>query len=337
MNYGSESGAGGGGGVVYPLFLECDMHGQVLWMSERTRSALGALDTLTRTIASGSPLCFSRVLEAGGRVLISASPGECGEAHPPNGEVGLCGLQGNMLRHYFRLQLMERNLSSRVRRHKRGGGRQAIRQMERERQRLGRELHTGVGQMLAAIRLQLEVIAVQLPEPAAPVRQALDRISMLASEALEQVRAVSKRMHPPEWQRLTLESSLQQLWEISGIPERFDAEVRLVPLPREPEQEIKVLFYRAAQEALSNLARHARATRIEMELRPIDDFVVLKIQDNGVGFDVEQLWSAPASVRSGIGLRSIREQAAAIGGKLEIESGPQGTTLSVSAPYSPAD
>ncbi len=105
----------------------------------------------------------------------------------------------------------------------------------------------------------------------------------------------------------------------------------------QPEQEIKVLFYRGAQEALSNLTRHARAIRIEMTLSAQADRIALQIRDNGVGFDVGKLWDAPASVSSGIGLRSIREQAAAIGGKLEIESGPLGTTLVIAAPYSPLE
>jgi two-component system NarL family sensor kinase len=284
----------------------------------------------------GTPIAFSRIMGTSRRVLLSASPWE-GAKPPSQDAVALRTLQGHMLRHFFRLQAVERNLYTRVRQQKRGGGRQAIRQMERERQRLGRELHTGVGQMLAAIRLQLEVIAVQLPEPPGPVRQALERISTLASDALEQVRSISKRMHPPEWQRLTLEAALQQLWEMSGIPQRFEASLRLETLPREPDQEVKVLFYRAAQEALSNLTRHARATRIEMTLRGQGDGAALQIRDNGVGFDAAKLWTAPASVSSGIGLRSIREQAAALGGKLEIESGPLGTTLSVSAPYSPPE
>ena len=60
------------------------------------------------------------------------------------------------------------------------------------------------------------------------------------------------RLHPPEWQRLTLESALQQLWDISGIPEKYQVSLHIQPLPREPELEVKVLMYRAAQEALSN-------------------------------------------------------------------------------------
>ena len=208
-----------------------------------------------------------------------------------------------------------------------------MRQIELERQRLGRELHTGLGQMLAAIRLQLEIVATLLPGPPALVQQALNRISTLANDALEQVRSVSGRLHPPEWQRLTLEAALEQIWDISGIPQRFEASLRIQPLPHEPDLEVKVLLYRAAQEALSNVARHARATRVDAALETRGDCAILTIRDNGVGFDVAGLLRSSASVASGIGLRSIREQAAALGGKLEIESNPSGTTLLVSAPF----
>lgn len=338
MDYGLESSAAGSGGVVYPLFLECDQRGRVLWMSDRTRKALGNdVETLTTTIVMGAPLSVSRLMSTGNRVLVTVSRKQrVGAARIPE-ESLLRRLEGNLLRNYFRLQTAERSLSTRVRQHKRGDGRQAIRQIERERQRLGLELHTGVGQLLAAIRLQLEVIAAQLPAPPDPVQQALERISALAVDALGQVRSISRRLHPPEWQRLTLESALQQLWELSGIPQRLDGTLSLETLPRQPEHEVKVLLYRAAQEALSNLTRHSKATRIEMTLHAAGDRLALKIQDNGVGFSVARLWSAPASVSSGIGLRSIRDQADAIGGKLQIESGPLGTTLIVTAPFAPLE
>src|SRR5439155_3600024 len=88
---------------------------------------------------------------------------------------GLLNLQRNFLKHYFRLQAAERRLSARARRRERGAGRLAILHVERERQRIGRELHTGVGQMLAAIRLQMEIIATQLSNPSESVVQALSR------------------------------------------------------------------------------------------------------------------------------------------------------------------
>jgi two-component system NarL family sensor kinase len=166
------------------------------------------------------------------------------------------------------------------------------------------------------------------------VQHALNRISTLANDALDQVRSVSARLHPPEWQRLALEAALQQLWDLSGIPQKFEASLSIQPLAREPDLEVKVLIYRAAQEALSNVARHARATRVDAALETRDGCAVLTVRDDGVGFDVARLLRGPASVASGIGLRSIREQAAALGGRSEIQSGPAGTTLVVSVPFS---
>lgn len=333
MRDSSESGAAGCGGV--PLLVECDSDGTVVWMSEQARSVLGSIERLSTAAVTGKSVLFHRVMSIGNQVLLAALPGDVRPFPCP--EVALLGrLQSSLQRQFFRLLLLERGLSLRVRHH-RGGGRLAIRQMERERQRLGRELHTGIGQTLAAIRLQLEVIGVQLPETPDGVRRALARISALAAEALDQVRSVSHRVHPPEWQRLSLPAALEQLWQMSGIPQRFEASLRMEELARPPELEIKVLFYRAAQEALSNLVRHARATRIEMVLARWGNGLSLRVSDNGVGFDQARLLAGPASVDAGIGLRSIREQASAVGGRLEIESGPQGTTFLVSAPYTPAE
>ncbi len=347
MSQDSESGFAFGDTVAIPLLLECDSRGQVLWMSERTRMVLGTADNLMGALAAVGPaasvlalgpgLRFDRLLGNGDRMLISAQTAVSVEARVRHDDVELMNLQGNLLRHYFRLQLAERKLSTRARHGRPGSGAGALRQIELERQRLGRELHTGVGQLLAAIRLQLEIIEKVMPNPPEPAVAALGRISLLASDALEQVRSVSKRLHPPEWQRLTLEAALQQLWDMSGIPQRFQTSLRIEPLPREPEFEIKVLLYRSAQEALSNVARHSRATRIEMSLEPRDGRVILTIRDNGVGFDVTAMLAGPASVASGIGLRSVREQTAAMGGKVDIASGPEGTTLEISAPLnSPA-
>lgn len=247
----------------------------------------------------------------------------------------LLRLQSRFIGHYFRLQRAERGLSSLTQESKPAGGMGAIRQIELERERLARDLHTGVGQSLVAIRLQLEVVATQLPDPPAPVQHALQRIVALANDAGEQVRALSRQLHPPEWQRLRLEAAVQQLWDNSGIPQNFEASLRIEPLPSEPEHEVKVLVYRAVQEAVANLARHSQATRVEMVLEARDERVVVSIEDNGVGFDTTRLFNAPASVAQGIGLRSIREQAASLGGRLEIASSPGGTRLELSVPFVP--
>jgi signal transduction histidine kinase len=250
--------------------------------------------------------------------------------------LALLTVQSSLVRHSFQLLTLERSITDRVRKLRRAGrGSSTIRLLESERRRLGRELHTGVGQLLAAIRLQLEVVDSQIPQPPQAARQALDRIATLSADALEQVRAVSRRLHPPEWQRLTLSEALRQLWDLSGVPEKYTARLRVGFIAGEPDLEAKTLLYRASQEALSNLVRHAHATRIEMSLEVRGAELVLTIHDNGVGFDPARLQQSPASVSSGIGLRSIREQAAALGGRFSIESGPIGTTLEVSVPFNP--
>jgi two-component system NarL family sensor kinase len=247
----------------------------------------------------------------------------------------LIQLENSFLKRLLRLQAVESRLWRAASRSRGRTGRRAVRQIERERQRLGRELHTGVGQLLAAIRLQLEVIATHLPNPAAPVHQALDRIGSLAAEALDQVRGVSRRLHPPEWQRLRIEEALRQLWETSGIAQRFAGRVDVPPLESDPDPDVKTLIYRAAQEAISNIVRHAKATRVDLALSHTNGQLRLAVHDDGVGFDPGRALAGRPDLAAGIGLRSIREQAADLGGKLLVRSGPLGTTLEVFVPLEP--
>jgi two-component system NarL family sensor kinase len=246
----------------------------------------------------------------------------------------ISALERRLTGHFFRLLGLRRLFGSAQRRRGERSGHKAVRQIEMERQRLGRELHTEIGQMLTAIHLQLEVISAELPSPPPNVGRALESISTLAAGSLAQVRDISRRLHPPEWQRLTLESAIRQLWDISGVPQRFDASLEIHPFPVEPSLEAKILIYRGLQEALSNMVRHSRATRVAVALELSGGQLVLSVGDNGVGFDAQRAFSAPASLASGIGLRSIRETAQELGGKLDVKSGADGTKLVVTvAPF----
>jgi signal transduction histidine kinase len=321
------------------MLLECDRQGQVIWLSGQARSAPGVHGNLAQvlealTTKSGIKLHLFQILSLPESLLLSAETEDGGAAVERQHAAGLRRLERRLLDHYFRLQTIERSLSVRAARTKRGGGRVAMRQIELERQRIGHELHTGVGQMLAAIRLQLEFVAGQLGEPAGAVRQALDNLAALASGASGQVRSISRRLHPPEWQRLTIEAALQQLWEMSGIPLRYEVRLHLQTLDREPEPEVKALLYRTAQEGLSNIMEHSKANSVAMSLAQSGDLVRLVLEDDGVGFDSDALARAPFSVSSGIGLRASYAQAAALGAKMEVTSGPNGTTLVLTTHFS---
>jgi two-component system NarL family sensor kinase len=246
----------------------------------------------------------------------------------------LLQLEQQFVERMKRLEAVEQRLRTLALRREESG-RRSIRLIELERQRIGRELHTGVGQMLAAIHIQLETIEAEMPSTPAPVREALRKVATLAHDALEQVRDISRRVHPPEWQRLRLEDGLRQLWDLSGMDRRFETRVSIQDLENDPAIEIKSLVFRAAQEGIINVLRHAHARRVDLMLYSRNDTLTICVRDDGVGFDTTPVFAGPASVGSGIGLRSIREQAAELKGKLLVTSGPLGTTLEISIPWKP--
>jgi two-component system NarL family sensor kinase len=212
------------------------------------------------------------------------------------------------------------------RRNSRNVGRAVVQEVEKERTRIGRELHAGAGQPLAMIKRQLEEIGDcvdRLPEAA---REALERIGAWTEEAYEHVRSVSHRLHPPEWQGLGIEEALRHLVETSGLGGRIEPRIDIAPLPAEPSHSVRIAIYRCAQECLGNIVRHSGATRLGVALRSEGDWIELLIADNGHGFD------PAATPGEGIGLRSMREHAEALGGMVNISSSAEGTVIQVRIP-----
>ncbi len=244
---------------------------------------------------------------------------------------GLAAVHARMMRNYFRLARAHEELSRRRPTPRRNAGSWLAEQLELERARLGRELHAGAGQALAGIKIHLEIIDSLLQSPPEAVRASLHRIGLLAQDALQQLRAISQRVHPPDWQRLRLEDAVRNLWDLTGIPLRFEAELAIAPLAKEPPHAVRTTVYRTAQEALANIVRHAGASRVALRLAPVNGNICLTVEDNGKGFDPVRLLDGP-EIPTGIGLRSMRDQVRRLLGDFEIDSGPGGTRLSVSLP-----
>lgn len=203
--------------------------------------------------------------------------------------------------------------------------RRALGAQEAERQRIARELHDEVGQQLTALLLQLASARRGAP---ADLREALGSADVLARDALEDVRRVARELRPEALDDLGLPSALaalgERLRQQTGLELDQDVASGLPPLT--PDEELVV--YRVAQEALTNVIRHAGVSRAELALRPRDGELVLEVRDAGAGFD-------PAAVEA-TGLRGMRERALLVGARLEVESAPgRGTRIRLRVPLPP--
>jgi len=211
---------------------------------------------------------------------------------------------------------------------KRTAGRKTVvEELERERGRIARELHAGAGQPLAGMALNLDLLEGCCGSLPMEARNALLRMRQLTEAALGQVRAVSHRLHPPDWQQLTIEAALRRLVTQTGLATRCETLVEIAPLPTEPPHSVKVTLYRCAQECISNVLRHSAATRFHLRLAMRGRWLELRITDNGKGF------SSSSGAPPGIGLQSIQEHAKVVNGVVYIKSGPGGTTITVAVPF----
>jgi two-component system, NarL family, sensor kinase len=211
--------------------------------------------------------------------------------------------------------------------------RQVVESQEQERARLSRELHDGISQMLVSVKLLLESALLRFeraparePDAEAALSTSLGRLS----GTLREVRRISHALRPAMLDDLGLAAALEQLArELNGqdaLEVRFESTINAkTSLP----DTVNTVLFRIAQEALSNIARHAQATRAVLALDIAPHAVTLAITDNGRGFDAHAALSGPTS---GIGLRNMRERLDTLGGALRIDSQLGRTEILASVP-----
>jgi two-component system NarL family sensor kinase len=215
--------------------------------------------------------------------------------------------------------------------------RKLVRSQEDERAWLSRELHDGTSQTLVSAKLLTESALQRLGSDAgrepgrdsAGLRPVLQRALARLEDALNGVRRISHRLRPAELDMLGLAIALRELGQEmcgeAGIA--FDLDVADEP-PGLPD-EIRTTLFRVCQEALTNVLKHAAASRVRMVLSGDADGLHLSVEDDGQGFDIEAVAQHP---RRGIGLRNMRERLTAVGGTLQLISRPQGTTIVAAVP-----
>jgi signal transduction histidine kinase len=197
---------------------------------------------------------------------------------------------------------------------------------EQERHRIGRELHDDAAQSLLLLRLQLEMMERDAPEPLHP-RLAQTRV--IAERTIQELRRTIAALSPAQLERLGLERALHQLTRRVRKLHPANVQVRIAESCGPIDRPVQEVIYRVAQESLNNICKHSQATRIKLLLDSTDKRIRLSVRDNGTGFDAERALAKPMS----FGLAGMRERAALLGGKLHVRSSPgKGATVMLELP-----
>ena len=201
---------------------------------------------------------------------------------------------------------------------------------EDERRRVARELHDHTAQLLTGMRFELGTAQHDL-EDAERLRAAFTRLEGLLDDAFAVHKEIIRQLHPRILDERGLGPALQwyveRFRERTGLPATYRAEGAVPEVP----SDVALAAFRTVQEALTNVTRHARATQVEVCVRPTQGGLIIEVSDDGTGFRPQDMQE------NGFGLLSMRERAAAVGGTLVLDSRPgEGTRMRVELPVASA-
>ena len=202
---------------------------------------------------------------------------------------------------------------------------------EQEKQRIARELHDELAQSLAMLGMDLNWLKGRLTEDGAATTKVAAMQKMLAA-SVAATRRIAADLRPLVLDDLGLVAAAQ--WLVEKFRERhgIDCTITIEPERMDIEDPYATAVFRIMQEALTNVAKHAQATRVDVMLRRTDHHVTLVVTDDGRGFDL----SAPRQATS-FGLVGLRERAHLVGAELRLHSAPgQGTRIEVDMPLAPS-
>jgi two-component system sensor histidine kinase UhpB len=222
-----------------------------------------------------------------------------------------------------RLAASFRQMLARIDAERRRSGRLVLRAQEEERRRLARDLHDEVNQSLTAILLRLEALNHSAPPG---VEDELAEVKRLVNQAMDELLTLARQLRPSALDDHGLTSAVVSQVRRFSAQTGIRADVRTSGEPVELESDQEIAAYRFAQEALSNVAQHAGATHVEVEMSVNGHRLELSVRDDGRGFD-------PEAESGGIGLKGMAERARLVGARLDVDSRPGGgTALTLQVP-----
>jgi light-regulated signal transduction histidine kinase (bacteriophytochrome) len=207
--------------------------------------------------------------------------------------------------------------------------RSTVANQEAERKRIARELHDSLGQTLTLLQLGLDELDNSLPKSTKYVEQ-LKVLKGLANGIWSEVNRLAWEIRPTALDDLGLETSIRQLIETWSERLRLEFDLHLTLNDRRLPTAVETTLYRVLQEAITNIARHAEATRAAVLLEASEKEVRMIIEDNGQGFSANEAVDKPSKH---LGLLGVRERLSLVSGTLEVESAPGcGCTLYIRVP-----
>jgi PAS domain S-box-containing protein len=204
-----------------------------------------------------------------------------------------------------------------------------IEAQEMERERVARELHDGINQLIASVKMRLGKVMENLPELKPAAREILSRCDHLLVKALEENRRIAHNLHPTDLDNLGLSTACRNFCADFELRANVKVRCTIAPFKRRLPLDIELNLFRIVQEAINNIEKYARAKTVKLQLGLKGEAVLLKIQDDGCGFDTEKSMHGKKKGH-GLGLTNMRERALAMGGTCEVISSPKkGTAILV--------
>jgi len=211
-----------------------------------------------------------------------------------------------------------------------------IKAQEDERSRIARELHDGINQMIASVKMRLRKVEDSLPDLKPAAREILRRCDRLLVKVLEENRQIAHNLRPTELDNLGLSTACSNFCNEVQLRTHLKFQYKFIPFNQRLSSAIELNLFRIVQEAVNNIEKYARAKSVKLQIQFVRNSLVLKIQDDGNGFDVKNLKSN-GKMLHGLGLTNMRERALSLGGTCEIASVPgAGTTIIVRVPVKAA-
>lgn len=207
---------------------------------------------------------------------------------------------------------------------------------EEECKRVSRELHDGISQTIAAARFSIETAQLKQQNNDVPKKE-LDRSMLLICKIMGDIRTISHQLHPGLLEDYGLGAALEELGRDFSQRTGIDVKVERLSIRNILSTEVKTALYRIAQESLTNIERHANASKVTITLKLTPGWLVLEIIDNGQGFDYQgydKILGKKTKARQGIGLRNMKERLSFYQGDLTVNSAHPGTTILARIPQS---